>query len=348
MKVIKLASLFLIIGAIITLLIITKDILIPLILAVIIWFIVKEIRNFFDKADWIKQYIPRWIKTSLASVLVFGVISFSISILASNINELKNSIPIYENNVEHVAQLINTTFSIDIEDLFADFFVDFDFSEIIKDIVNSISTAFGTVFMILIYVLFIFMEESASSNKLKYIYSTPQSYEEAKALLTDIDRSISSYITLKTLVSLITGTLSYFVLLIIGIDVPLFWAFLIFLLNFIPTIGSLIATLFPTVIALLQFGEFTPSLLILTLVGAIQVVVGNILEPKIVGNSLNVSSLVVILSLTIWGNIWGVFGMVISVPITVILIIILSRFESTKNIAILLSEKGKINELVKP
>lgn len=346
MKIIKLASLFFIIGAVITLLIIAKNILIPLILAVIIWFIVKEIRVFLDKVIWIKQYIPRWVKTSLASILVFGAISFSISILASNINELKNSIPIYENNIKHVEELINTTFSIHIEDLFSDFFVDFNFREIIKDVINSVSSAFGSIFMVLIYVLFIFMEESDSNNKLKYIYSTPQAYEETKALLTNIDKSISSYITLKTFVSLITGTLSYFVLLIIGIDVPLFWAFLIFLLNFIPTIGSLIATLFPTVIALLQFGEFTPSLMILTLVGAIQIIVGNILEPKIVGNSLNVSSLVVILSLTIWGSIWGIFGMVISVPITVIMIIILSRFESTKNIAILLSEKGKINEIV--
>lgn len=346
MKIIKLASLFFIIGAVITLLIIAKNILIPLILAVIIWFIVKEIRVFLDKVIWIKQYIPRWVKTSLASILVFGAISFSISILASNINELKNSIPIYENNIKHVEELINTTFSIHIEDLFSEFFVDFNFREIIKDVINSVSSAFGSIFMVLIYVLFIFMEESDSNNKLKYIYSTPQAYEETKALLTNIDKSISSYITLKTFVSLITGTLSYFVLFIIGIDVPLFWAFLIFLLNFIPTIGSLIATLFPTVIALLQFGEFTPSLMILTLVGAIQIIVGNILEPKIVGNSLNVSSLVVILSLTIWGSIWGIFGMVISVPITVIMIIILSRFESTKNIAILLSEKGKINEIV--
>lgn len=343
MKVNKLASLLFIIATTIALLIITKDILIPLVLAVILWFIVKEMRSFFNKINWIETKVPKWVKTSLASLIVFGVIGFVISILASNINDLKNSLPIYENNIIHVEKLINSTFNINVENLFSDFFVDFDFSNIIKNIINSVSSTFGSIFMILIYVLFIFMEESASSNKLKFIYSTQEKYNEARTLLKDIENSISSYITLKTLVSFITGTLSYIVLLIIGIDVPLFWAFLIFLLNYIPTIGSLIATLFPTVIALLQFGEFTPSLLILTFVGLIQVIVGNIIEPKIVGNSLNVSSLVVILSLTIWGSIWGVFGMVISVPITVIMIIIFSRFESTKNIAILLSEKGEIN-----
>lgn len=343
MKVTKLAGLLFIIMATVSILILAKDIVIPFVLALIIWFIVKELRVFFNKAIWIKNYIPKWVKTSVASLIVFSVIGVAITILASNINQLKNSIPIYESNVTNVIQLINITFNIDVSNLLTDFFVDLNFSQLFKDIVNSISSAFGTIFMILIYVLFIFLEEAVSSDKLNAVYSTPEKQLEAKTLLNDIDKAISSYITLKTLVSLLTGVLSYFVLLIIGVDVPVFWAFLIFILNFIPTIGSLIGTLFPAGIALLQFGEFAPSLFILAFVGVIQIIIGNILEPKIVGNSLNVSSLVVILSLTIWGSIWGIFGMVISVPITVIMIIILSRFESTKNIAILLSEKGKIN-----
>jgi len=343
MKVSKIASILFIVITTITLLILTKDILIPLVLAVIIWFIVKEMRGFINRVDWVKNKVPKWIKISFSTLIVFGIISLAITILANNITELANSIPIYEQNFILVENHIDTTFNISVESTLSKFFDDFNFNSIIKDVVNSISSAFGTVFMVLIYTLFIFMEESVSSDKMKYIYSTTEKYNEARTLLKDIENSISSYITLKTLVSLITGTLSYIVLLIIGIDVPLFWAFLIFLLNYIPTIGSLVATLFPTVIALLQFGAFTPPLLILIFVGSIQVIVGNIIEPKIVGNSLNVSSLVVILSLTIWGSIWGIFGMVISVPITVIMIIIFSRFESTKNIAILLSEKGEIN-----
>ncbi len=343
MKVSKLAGILFIIGVIITFLILTKEILIPFILAIIIWFIVKELRSFFNKVNWVKNHFPKWLKTSIASIIVFGVTGVIVSILASNINELKNSLPIYENNVEQVIQLINVTFNVDITLLFSDFFVDLEFGKIIREIINSVSSTFGNIFLILIYLLFIFLEEAVSNDKMNKIYTTPEKQLEAKTLLRDIDKAISSYITLKTLVSLITGVLSYLVLLIIGIDAPVFWAFLIFLLNYIPTIGSLVGTIFPTIFALLQFGEFTPALLIITFVGVIQVIIGNILEPKIVGNSLNVSSLVVILSLTIWGSIWGIFGMVISVPITVIMIIIFSRFESTKNIAILLSEKGKIN-----
>ena len=121
--------------------------------------------------------------------------------------------------------------------------------------------------------------------------------------------------------------------------------FLIFLLNYIPTIGSLVATVFPSIFCLLQFGEITSFLIVLFAVGGIQVIVGNIIEPKLFGRSLNLSPLVTILSLAVWGKIWGVTGMVLSVPITVIMIIIFSQFEKTKAIAMVLSENGDIEKI---
>jgi predicted PurR-regulated permease PerM len=143
-------------------------------------------------------------------------------------------------------------------------------------------------------------------------------------------------------VSLITGVSSFIALLIIGVDTPLFWAFLIFILSFIPVVGALVAVLFPATIALFQFGDLTHFFLVLGIIGFIQLIVGNILEPRIMGNSLNVSSLVVILSLSFWGMIWGITGMVLSVPITVIMIIFFSQFPATKSVAIILSEKGEV------
>jgi predicted PurR-regulated permease PerM len=176
------------------------------------------------------------------------------------------------------------------------------------------------------------------------MYPDKKRYEHVKELVDKIDHSIGNYVALKTLTSLLTGFLSYFALLFIGIDAPLFWAFLIFVLNFIPTIGSLIATAFPAIFAILQFGEITPGILVLSIVGAIQLVVGNFIEPRLMGNSLNISPLVVFLTLAIWGVIWGISGMLLSVPITVILIIIMSEFPGTRPFAILLSQKGSLNK----
>jgi predicted PurR-regulated permease PerM len=141
---------------------------------------------------------------------------------------------------------------------------------------------------------------------------------------------------------LITGTLCGITFFAFGLDSPLLWAFVLFIMNFIPVIGSLLAVFFPTFFALIQFGDFSTPALMLAILIAIQMVIGNILEPKIMGDSLNISPLVALFSLAFWGAIWGITGMLVSVPITVILIILLAHFPSTKNISILLSNTGKV------
>ena len=196
--------------------------------------------------------------------------------------------------------------------------------------------------MIMIYLLFVFLEANSFQDKIRAVCKTDEQYESVKKMLDKMEASITNYIGLKTLVSILTGLLSYFVLLIIGIDSPVFWAFLIFLLNYIPTIGSLVGTLFPAFFSLLQFGEFQPFFLVLIFVGIIQVLIGNVLEPRLMGNSLNISALVTILALSFWGAIWGITGMFLSVPITVMLVIVFAQFPGTRPLAIMLSEKGKV------
>jgi len=122
------------------------------------------------------------------------------------------------------------------------------------------------------------------------------------------------------------------------------WAFVIFLLNYIPYVGSLVATLLPSAFAVFQFQSFSIFIWIFLSIQAVQIVVGNILEPKVMGKTLNLSPLGVLLALTFWGMIWGVMGMILSVPITSILVIIASRFPGTRFVAVLFSETGELPE----
>jgi predicted PurR-regulated permease PerM len=216
---------------------------------------------------------------------------------------------------------------------------------IAEKLFDAVSNIVSSTLMILLFAVFIFIEEIHLSNKLDQIFVfSPKKLKKINATLHDIEWSVARYLGIKTLISLLTGFLSYVVFLFFNLDFAIFWAFLIFLLNFIPTIGSLLATLFPGVFCLLQFGDFSTAFSLFFIVGFIQVLIGNFLEPKWLGNSMNISPLLSIISLVFWGMIWGTTGMVISVPITVVLLIILSQFESTKSIAILLSEKGKIHQ----
>ena len=209
-------------------------------------------------------------------------------------------------------------------------------SSLVQPIVSALTSMVGNIFMVLIYMLFLFLEESNFDSKLKMIFKNEENYESISNILNELQYSISDYLGVKTLVSFITGALSAIALTIIGVDAPVFWALIIFLLNYIPNVGSLVATLFPVAFCLLQFPDLTPAILTLVFVGMIQVVVGNVLEPKLVGSSMNLSALVTILALSLWGIIWGITGMILSVPITVIMVIIFSKFEQTRNIAIML------------
>lgn len=152
-----------------------------------------------------------------------------------------------------------------------------------------------------------------------------------------------AYVIIKSQMSLLTGLVSYFILLAFGVDFPVLWAFLIFLLNYIPYVGSVIASLLPSAFAVLQLQSFITPLWILLCLSAVQIVVGNIVEPRVMGRSLNLSPLGTLLALAFWGLIWGILGMIISVPVTSILVIIASHIPSMRFLAIWLSETGNLD-----
>ncbi|QXP73105.1 AI-2E family transporter [Tenacibaculum sp. HL-MS23] len=340
------ANFIIVIVVIIAALVIGKGILIPFVFALLFWFLTREIRKTIYKIPLAKKYIPIWLSNIL--VFTFIVLSFGFvsGIITNSISDLTTSYSKYEPNIDAIINSLDAYFHIDIIKSVKSVIGDFNYGSFLGDIANGISSLLGDTFMIIIYALFIFLEESSFKKKLVKVFKDKDDkYTNMKFMLDKIEFSISNYLRLKTYVSLLTGFLSYTVLLIVGVDSAPFWAFLIFLLNYIPTIGSLVATIFPATFSLIQFGEFTPFLIVLIAVGSVQVVVGNIIEPKLFGKSLNLSPLVTILSLAVWGKIWGVTGMILSVPITVIMIIIFSQFEKTKAVAIFLSENGEIDEI---
>ncbi|MCK5820882.1 MAG: AI-2E family transporter [Bacteroidales bacterium] len=322
-------------------LIYAQSIIIPFILAILLWFIIRVIKKLLLKIKFIKR-VPNWLISIFSTLVLLSFLVLIVSMVTNNIQQLSEALPIYEENINSMTEQINQTLEIDVFEYLGEYTKNINFSNILSSLFSALTGLFGNAFMILLYLLFLLLEEPTFSRKLKRMYPNPDRFSHVQNLILKIDTSITSYISIKSLSSLMTGFLSYFALLIIGVDAPLFWAFLIFILNFIPTIGSLIATAFPAIFSMLQFGEFTPAFLVLGIVGAIQVIVGNIIEPKLMGKSLNISPLVVFLTLALWGLIWGVTGMLLSVPITVILIIILSEFPDSRPLAVLLSQKGEI------
>lgn len=324
-------------------LIIGKGILIPFLFALLFWFLTRIIRKALYKLPAAKKYLPYWASNVLVFFVILTAITLAGDLILNNIDDLSRSFKASKPNIDKLEQSLNGLLNIDLGNTINTYLGKFDYSTILGDIAGGISGLMGNVFMIILYALFVFLEESSFATKMRSMFSSDENYTRFQHIMSKIEQSISSYLTLKTFVSILTGVLSYIVLLVVGVDAAAFWAFLIFLLNFVPTVGSLIGTVFPAVYSLIQYGTWSPFLVVLIGVGVVQIIIGNVVEPRLFGKSLNVSPLVTILALAIWGQIWGITGMVLSVPIMVIMVICFSQFESTRNIAILLSEKGEVD-----
>lgn len=342
MKLRDISSTFIILISIVIILTYGQSVILPFILGILLWLIMRAFKAAFNRIGFVRNNFPNWLTSVLTSLILLLFLNFILSVLTSNINSLRQSLISYESNVALIIQKINEVFKVDLMNVVKEHSGDLSFGNLLGSILNSLSGLISNTFMIILYALFVLLEESNFHSKLKVFFPTKNQFDRASKILFRIENSITQYFKLKTLVSLITGGLSFIVLKIIGVDTPVFWAFLIFILNFIPTIGSLIATIFPAIFALLQFGAFAPSLWVLALVGGIQILVGNIIEPRVMGTSMNVSPLVTIVALSFWGLIWGIPGMILSVPITVIMTIVFSQFEKTQMLAVLLSEKGEL------
>lgn len=153
----------------------------------------------------------------------------------------------------------------------------------------------------------------------------------------DIDEKVKKYISVKFVVSITTGILVGLILWLIGLKLALFFGIMAFLLNLIPSIGSIIATILPIPVALVQFDSIIKIILVLLIPGAIQIAVGNIIEPKFLGDSLDLHPITVLMSLVFWGVVWGIPGLFVAVPVTAVIKIILEQIEQTRPLALLMA-----------
>ena len=153
---------------------------------------------------------------------------------------------------------------------------------------------------------------------------------------------MKKYLFTKTFISASTGLCAYTLLSIIGLEYASVWAFIIFILNYIPTIGSILACVLPIIFALISGDTWHLAAFTAISLVALEIVFGNILDPKLTGKTLNISTLAILINLVFWGMIWGPAGMFFSVPILVAIYVTTAQFSSTRWIATLLSSDGKI------
>lgn len=193
---------------------------------------------------------------------------------------------------------------------------------------------------VLVYLGFILASRRGFRRKLVAMFPTKDERDYAVGVFGQIRDGVERYLWVQTVTGLMIAAGSLAIMLIVGLDNAVFWALLIFLASYIPVVGGLVGIALPPVFALVQFGGWWQALVLLVVLQVLQFIVGNVVQPRMQGDSLNIDPVVVLLSLAFWGLIWGLPGMFLSTPLTVGLMIIMAQFPATRRLAILLSENG--------
>jgi AI-2 transport protein TqsA len=318
----------------------------PFFVAVIIWFIIKEIQKLIMKVSIGGKSLPAFWSRLLAFIFI-GLVGFGIfELISLNVEQMSEAGPDYREKLDRLVSEVGAFINDPkIISYVRQALSKVNIAGLITGLLNSLSSLLTDFAVVLVYIIFLLLEEKSFTKKVQVLFpGKGRKLYEFDRIMKKIDKAVGSYINQMVLISLITGGFSYIALWIIGVDFPLLWAFLVFILNFIPYIGPFISSLLPAVFAVFQFGSLMYFVYVFAILEIIQVILGNFVQPKMMGKSLNISALTVLFTLAFWGSIWGIVGMILSVPITSIMIIVMSQIPQAKWIAILLSESGELGD----
>jgi predicted PurR-regulated permease PerM len=306
-------------------------------LALILWFGIDGFARWLSA----KLKAPRPLALTAGIIVVVGFSGLVIVLLADSVASVLSQAPQYE---QRLNSLIGQAYALagfnKQAPTITDLATRFNAGALIGDAVSGLRNALADALFVLIYLAFIIAAAGAFPVKIAGIFPDPDRRAGAVAIFEDIRRSIESYLWVQTIISLIITALTYATLVAIGLDNAIFWAVLIFFLNYIPTVGSLIATILPTIFAMMQFDSIVYVAATGLGVGFWQFVIGNFVQPRLMGESLNLSAIVVLLALALWSGLWGMSGAFLAAPLTVMLMLICAQFASSRWIGVLLSADG--------
>lgn len=293
--------------------------------------------------------IPNSLRILIVVLLLMAFVYLFGRLLSNNIVEFNAQLPILEEKFWSYVNILLSRFDItpaqvrESYDGFISSLEGTDFqsaSSFVKRLGSSFFAFLGDAVWVILFMIFMLAEQEGFPKKVVQAFGKESSIAILETL-NRINRSVQDYLGIKTLISFLTGVLVSLILLLFGVPFAVLWGVLAFLLNFIPNIGSMISVVPPVLITLFQFGSLPKTLAVFAVLIALQTVVGNFIEPKMMGKGLDLSPLVVLLALLFWGWMWGIPGMLLSVPLTAAIKIAFEQIDATRPVALMMAGKSR-------
>ncbi|MFP4457979.1 MAG: AI-2E family transporter [Candidatus Zixiibacteriota bacterium] len=335
-RVIRIASILFIIVVLFVILRELSSLLLPLVLALFIVMLLQPLLFFL-----IKKKFPNWLAVTLVSMVtllllfVFGMI---VSNTASQLSE--NGRVFIEKIIQRIellqmwinSKLGNFIPKIELNKYLNTFIKEMNMNDALGSLAVMLGDFGGKFLLFALYFIILLYGFSGYKEYIIHV-GGPKRGKSFLNMFEQVMLSISSYIRVKMVVSLATGFLFWLTCTIFGVEFALFWGFLAFILNFIPSIGSIVATIPPILMGLIYLDSGFSIIVFAILLSTYQIIIGNLIDPILLSGQLELNTLTVIIGLLFWGYIWGVAGMILSVPLLVFMKIVFEQFEETEIIA---------------
>lgn len=323
-----------------------REILVPVTVAIFLTYLFHPLLMYFKKYK-----VPVWLSLIVLIFTLIGVYYLMFLLIVSSLSALPDKMQIYVAHLTQFVESILEPFDLSVKEFAAILDIDIqtlDFGKVfeslmqagvIQNIFDSFYTMLGSFFIMMIFWIFMIIGKTKFEERLKFAFESNLAAVEKN--IQAINNQLQSYIIIKTILSLVTGVITTIILLAFGIDFALIWGLLAFILNYIPNIGSIIATFAPIIVILLEYGFDFKTISIAVLLIMNQNIIGNFIEPQYLGRHMDLSPVFVLFSLIFWGWVWGITGMFLAVPIAAAMKIFFSNIEALRPIAILMGSNTR-------
>jgi predicted PurR-regulated permease PerM len=313
-----------------------KPVVLPLVIAWLLTFIFGPVVNAMTR-----RKVPLPITILLVMILFCGIVFAGSIFLHGRVMSIIGAFPQYEERFLEMTREISSLLPVKYNPL-----NDFNWAETVREMLvilsGSLFVILSDLVLVIIFMVFLLAGKPYAKLKMSHALSDHRAGQLSR-IIGSISSEISRYLLTLVLISFVTGCLVWLALTIIGIDFPITWGALAFIFNFIPTLGSIIASFPPILLALVQFHpSIWPAVITLVTIAFIQMTIGNFIAPKVLGDRLHLSPVVILLSLLFWGWLWGIAGALLAVPIASAIKITCENIDELKPISVMMGSGRRL------
>ncbi|MGI9364027.1 MAG: AI-2E family transporter [Rhizobiaceae bacterium] len=319
-----------------------RDFLIPISITLLLFILTTALVDRIDTAKFGQWTPPRWLARIMGIAIVLAGFAVIAMILSDEGEKISDALPKYSDRIDDLAERLQGLLGAKLVETIQKAIAEMDFGSWLSSIASGVSGLLATFSLVMLYLIFLISERQAFAEKLPQMAASEAGAARIEKMVHSISTGVKQYMWINAVTSAMSGFVAYVIFTLVGLDFAALLALTVFFVGFIPNIGAFIGIALPTLVALLQFDTWTPILIVVLGYGAADQFIANVIQPSLQGKSLNLSTFMVMVSLSFWSMIWGGVGAFLAVPMTVILMIVASEIPSLRPMVILFSGDGKL------